>query len=113
MSELGDVEAKAQQIKELWNLYNNSGAAEVGTSQDGKPPFVIFNPPMYSEEYIEKMKQLELKKAKKLRKTQKRVAKNVKSSFQTEDNGNYDLESVLERLGETKAVPEQKKMIKK
>ena len=112
MSQVDDLEAKAQQLKELWNLYNSSGAAEVATSEDGKPPFVIFNPPMYSEQYIEKMKQLELKKAKKERKTQKRVGKNVKSSFQTEDKGDYDIDSVLEHLGETKAA-QQKKSIKK
>jgi predicted small secreted protein len=96
------AEIQAQQIKDIWNLYNGSvNSNNGGEGSDKEPPFVFVNPAMYSEQYREKMKNLQKKKEQKERKTQKKATKNVKSSFVTNKDEDYDIDQVLKQLGET------------
>ncbi len=91
-----------EQIKELWDLYNaKEGGGNPGNPEGGKPPFLFFNPMMYSEEYQKRMEVLMKKKATKERKNNKKANKNVESSFKTEGKDDtYDIDKILKSLGE-------------
>ena len=87
-----------EKLKELWSLAaQNSGHSG---ENSGQPPFYVFNPSMYNEQYLEKMKNLQKKKDKRERKTLREKSKNVKTTFVTPDE-DYDIEQVLKALGET------------
>ena len=93
-------------MEEVWNL-NEAGA---GAKQ---PPFFVFDPSVYTEEYLEKLKLLKQKKEKKERKNQKKMSRNVKSSFVVSDKDNYDIDQILQDLGEVRVSKSDKKSNKK
>ena len=66
-----------------------------------------------SEQYVEKLRNLQKKKEKKERKLQKQESKNVTASFTTENNDSYDIENVLESLGELPKKSKKKKKVSK
>ncbi len=76
-------------LRQVWGM-NQENPVE-------NPPFFYFDPSVY----LEKMQALQQKKEKKEKKNQKRKNRNVKSTFVvsgTEEN--YDLETILQQLGE-------------
>ena len=83
-------------LKELWSLAAQNSGQEI----KDQPPFYVFNPSMYNEQYLEKMKNLQKKKDKRERKALREKSKNVKTTFVTPDE-DYDIEQVLKALGET------------
>ena len=83
-----------EKLQELWSL-----ASQNPGNQD-QPPFYVFNPAMYNEQYLEKMKNLQKKKDKKEKRAHRERSKNVKSSFvTTKTDEEYDIEEVLKSLG--------------
>ena len=64
-----------------------------------------------SEQYVEKLRNLQKKKEKKERKLQKQERKNVTASFTTENDDSYDIENVLESLGELPKKSRKKKKV--
>ena len=96
-----------EKLKELWSLAQSSSS-----NPTDQPPFYVFNPAMYNEQYLEKMKNLQKKKDKKEKRAIRERSKNIKSSFVTENNDEeYDIDQVLKSLGEKSK--KQKKSLKK
>ena len=98
-----------EKLQELWSL-----ASQNPGTQD-QPPFYVFNPAMYNEQYLEKMKNLQKKKDKKEKRAHRERSKNVKSSFvTTKTDEEYDIEEVLKSLGieETKQTKSQRRNAK-
>ena len=107
---MSTTEEQLKQIQKLWNQENMN--SDSNSSKD-KPPFMVFNPSMYSEQYFEKLKILQKKKEKKERKLQKQESRNVKSTFTTENDEDYDIENVLKSLGEMPKKANKKNKISK
>ena len=94
-----------EKLKELWSLAQSSSS-----SPTDQPPFYVFNPAMYNEQYLEKMKNLQKKKDKKEKRAIRERSKNIKSSFVTENNDEeYDIDQVLKSLGEKSKKAKGKK----
>ena len=93
-----------EKLQELWSL-----ASQSGSGNPGNAPFYLFNPEMYNEQYMEKMKNLQKKKDKKEKRANRERSKNIKSSFVTsKTEEDYDIEEVLKSLGEEKSQQSQR-----
>ena len=98
-----------EKLQELWSL------ASQNPGNPDQPPFYVFNPAMYNEQYLEKVKNLQKKKDKKEKRAHRERSKNVKSSFvTTKTDEEYDIEEVLKSLGieETKQTKSQRRNAK-
>ena len=92
-----------EKLQELWSLASQSSSGNPGS------PFYLFNPEMYNEQYMEKMKNLQKKKDKKEKRANRERSKNIKSSFVTsKTEEDYDIEEVLKSLGEEKSQQSQR-----
>ena len=92
-----------EKLQELWSLASQS------SSGNPRNPFYLFNPEMYNEQTMEKMKNLQKKKDKKEKRANRERSKNIKSSFVTsKTEEDYDIEEVLKSLGEEKSQQSQR-----
>lgn len=101
----------AEDIQQLWKL-NMDRKIESGIQdQHQQPPFLLFNPTAYTEQYLEKLKILQEKKALKERKFQRKQGRNVKATFVVSGShqDHYDIDQVLQQLGELKPKKSDKK----